>query len=248
MPKKNVTERNQVPWTVLVAGLRLLWTLEIRDSMMSIVKDILFAINLMQVNSRGTPQTLKEEESISEQGSLYDSSSTDKPLYSDNPNTSDHPSHVEYDGAFETVPEESESDVKIHVFDSQNVRKTQESTKSDLDYLLHPSSQVNTTMQSSESSPIEKPRLKRLLQKQKVLSAKKKSNLSKEAEVVPTFDLRLANPQFQFYSESTGGSMILSIRGAYIQGKKFVKLLAKKKSFERKDFRSETLLRTTEFI
>ena len=42
--------------------------------------------------------------------------------------------------------------------------------------------------------------------------------------------------------------MILSIRGAYIQGKKFVKLLAKKKSFERKDFRSETLLRKTEFI
>ena len=52
--KNSVAERNQVPWTVLVAGLRLLWTLDIRDSMMSIVKDILFAINLMQVNSRGT--------------------------------------------------------------------------------------------------------------------------------------------------------------------------------------------------
>ena len=205
-------------------------------------------INLMQVNSRGTPQTLKEEESISEQGSFYDSSSTYKPSHSHDTNTYDHPSHVEYEaGAFETVPEESDSDSKVYVFDTQNERNIQESTTSDLDYLLQPSSDVNTAMISDESTSVEKPRLRRVLQRQRATNAeiKKPSVL---ADVIPTFDLRLANPQFQFHSESTGGSMILSIRGAYIQGKKFVKLLAKKKSFEMKDFRSETLLRKTEFM
>ena len=115
--KNSIAERNQVPWTVLVAGLRLLWTLDIRDSMMSIVKDILFAsISCRLTLEVRTPQTLNEEESISEQGSFCDSSSTYKPSHSHDTNTYDHPSHVEYEaGAFETVPEESDSDSKVHV-------------------------------------------------------------------------------------------------------------------------------------
>jgi hypothetical protein len=52
-------------------------------------KDILFAITHMQVNSRGTPQILKEEESISEQGSFHNSSSTYKPSHSHDTNTND---------------------------------------------------------------------------------------------------------------------------------------------------------------
>jgi hypothetical protein len=47
-------------------------------------------------------------------------------------------------------------------------------------------------------------------------------------DTIPTFDLQLSNPQIEFHSEKNGGSVIISMLGAYIEMKMYSHFFAKK--------------------
>ncbi len=49
-----------------------------------------------------------------------------------------------------------------------------------------------------------------------------------DLETVPTIDIHFSNPQVQLHSKTTGGSVILAMEGAHIEGRKFVKFLVTK--------------------
>jgi len=229
-------EKKEAPWTVLVAGMRLLWTLEIRDNVVSIVKDLLFAINFMRVNLRGTPQLLTEsEETITMQDCLDPDIATKRRI-------SDL-----------GTPGQDISEV-----DSRNIALSgsTESDKSVEHYPVHPKSHLNYLLDTSlnlekESSHKELPPTpKEATEKhdEGTCSFRRLNQCYELIGVIPTFDLHLSNPQIQLHSENTGGSVILAIRGASVEGKKFLNLVARKEALESKDLRAETLLRKTEFM
>ena len=45
-----------------------------------------------------------------------------------------------------------------------------------------------------------------------------------DTKMIPIIDIHLLNPQIQFHSEATGGSIILTMKEAYVEGKRFRKL------------------------
>ena len=47
-------------------------------------------------------------------------------------------------------------------------------------------------------------------------------------ESVPTLDIHFSNPQVQLHSKTTGGSVILAMEGAHVEGRKFANLLVER--------------------
>ena len=45
------------------------------------------------------------------------------------------------------------------------------------------------------------------------------------SESVPTLDIHFSNPQVQLHSKTTGGSIILAMEGAHVEGRKFIHFL-----------------------
>ena len=223
--------KKMVPWTVLVAGMKLLWTVDIRDSVISIVKDVLFAINFMTVNLRGTPQLLdadaEHECSVEDTGDVNDETTDFVEM-----EESDH-------SAVEIVVGETVEEAHIMpvIFNIDRDSKP----KSALDYLLRHSHNA----ESSIASPLRSPSVESYRDSLRHIIESFNGSTN---SAVPTFDLHLSNPQIQFHSAKTGGSVIIGIRGAYIEGKKFIHLLAKNEDYEKDDFRLESLFRRTEFL
>jgi len=249
-------EKKKTPWTVLVAGMRLLWTLEIRESVVSIVKDLLFAINYMRVNLRGTPQLLTNHD---ESNVLQDH--IDKDITPENGATgeasSNHASTHMYNQNGEwvtavsddipcTVTSKVQSSVPIQIENS--IEHNPVHPKSHLSYLLTCSNDSSKDLSVAAASLQDDGELNCSTEGSTRPTSPIHCSDSLENYVSPTFDLQLANPQIQLHSPSTGGSVILAIRGASIEGKKFLKLFARKDSLESDDLRAETLLRRTEFL
>ena len=223
-------EKSEAPWTVLVAGMKLLWTVDIRDSVIAIVKDVLFAINFMQVNSRGTPQLLDVDSR-----EIHSSDSKDNDEADSNIGDAENDS----DECIELVTDDNRG---VYLVPIVSRPSSPEKPKSHLDHLLNRHNETFT------SSP---PMFQKLGQyaRSTLFSSISPNKIDSSAEaVLPTFDLHLTNPQIQFHSEKTGGSIIIGIRGAYIEGKKFTNLLVKNEAFKKNDIRLETLFRRTEFV
>lgn len=233
-------EKEEAPWSVLVAGMKLLWTINIRDSVIAIVKDILFAINFMQVNSRGTPQLLDADVETGNRENLSDEEN-------------DNQSKANQKGTDED--DSDESAIEVIVNDDAKVPKEVDiipvssspsspaKPKSHLDHLLS----RNDDSFRNTPPPVYQNSLNQ--NRQSLYKTVSKTDLSgSKGKVTPTFGLHLTNPQIQFFSEKTGGSIIIGIRGAYIEGKKFINLLAKNEAYEKNDIRLETLFRRTEFV
>ena len=232
---------NEAPWTVLVAGMKLLWTVDIRDSVMSIVKDVLFSINFMTVNSRGTPQLLDAQllEDVKNERSA-DDHDDDKHIETESTDigVSDHSS-------IEIVAGETVEEACVLPIDSKPEEHAK--PKSHLDYLLQRNKDSKRSM-SSVGSPTRSPSIGTGIFNDSLRHVMGSSFDGSTNSIVPTFDLHLSNPQIQFHSAKTGGSVIIGIRGAYIEGKKFLYLLAKNEDYATDDFRLESLFRRTEFV
>jgi hypothetical protein len=201
--------------------MKLLWTIVIRDSVLAIVKDILFAINFMSVNSRGTPQLLEVEESIVV-------------------NETASPTGVKYEEKGETLEGDNIDDDSSSDIDSKKIIKAV--PKSHLSFLLD---ENEDDLVVSDSKIVGKANGMTHTQDNKRQTTSRRGVTN---TVIPTFNLHLSNPQIQFHSEKTGGSLIIGLRGAYIEARKFMNLFAKEEFFEKDDFRLETLLRRTEFV
>lgn len=62
--KRPLWHEAQQPWTVLVGGLHILWTLEIRDALHFIIRDLMFTLDYMKLHIRETrPSLLGDNES-----------------------------------------------------------------------------------------------------------------------------------------------------------------------------------------
>ena len=256
---ENSLQKEKAPWTVLVAEMKLLWTLEIRDRVLAIVKDILFAINFMKVSIRGTPQVLQSDRDskIIDKVSLDD---TDEGVElnirnMENLLRSNSSCNVFEDTAIETKSYENGIEINIEsnkTMKSVNtVRKSEDSNKpnrpkSYLDYILedeNETSEMHQTISPSGNSECDK--------KGKPITTRFNSSTNCfdfNDATIPTFDLHLSNPQIQFHSEKTGGSVIIAMQGAYIEMKMYSHLFCKEEDFEKEEFSVETLLRRTEFL
>jgi hypothetical protein len=64
-------------------------------------------------------------------------------------------------------------------------------------------------------------------------------------KTAPTFDIHLSNPQIQLHSRRTGGSIVIAVNGAYVEGREFVNIFTTRETAL--DAPLDTLLRKTEF-
>jgi hypothetical protein len=210
-------KKQKAPWTVLVSGLKLLWTLEIRYSVVSVVQDLLFAINYVNVNRRGTAQILDSTEKPVDPAMLKSPQSTSP-----------------YDQVY-TSP------ISKYSHDAED--STIGPPVSHLDYLLStPISDpegLNPTGYPANGRPslnFTKSLFSSPLMKREVMVDLDES--------VPRFDFYLSNPQIQLHSESTGGGVILAMRAAYVEGRRFIHLFTK--TSEASDITADSLLHRTD--
>jgi hypothetical protein len=258
---KNI-QAQKAPWTVLVAHMKLLWTVAIRDRVLSIVKDILFAINFMKVNARGTPQQLVEkvDPEISHSICLEEGLNQIEISVASAAGGNEASSHIFEDTAIETSPTKTGVQVNVttlHGDKSADVVKTaRNKPKSSLEYLLldpNKKDESHLTSGAVENNDIEKTaRLTTMKFESNIENlptiTETYSNEREDNDTIPTFDLHLSNPQIQFHSEKTGGSVIIAMRGAYIEMKMYSHLFCKEEDLEIRDLSVETLLRRTEFL
>ena len=229
-------KKTEAPWSVLVAGMKLLWTVDIRDSVIAIVKDVLFAINFMQVNSRGTPQLLDAGAGAGTSPIPNDGQSHGGAKVMEKECSDDNDSDA---SAIEVIANEIIGGVDIVPVTLRP--NSPEKPKSHLEHLLSRRRELSTSPPIYQNSG-------KISRKSLYKTINTSDSHSSTEKFLPTFDLHLTNPQIQFLSEKTGGSVIIGIRGAYIEGKKFKNLLVKNEAFENNDIRLETLFRRTEFL
>ena len=211
--------KQKAPWTVLVVGMKLLWTLEIRYSVMSIVEDLLFAIDFIKVNARGTHQVMVD-------------SKIDKEKLKTEEN---HCETVDNSVSCKNVPIQNRVSPKSHL---AYLLTSSSEDEMDVDKSLVQSTTENTARLASITTDIN--------HTTKILSENCRSLHKSDAQnsdSTSTLDVRLSNTQIQLHSECTDGSVIMAIRSATIEGKKFIKLFAK----DADEKSAENLLRRTEY-
>lgn len=252
-------KKTKAPWTVLVAEMKLLWTLEIRDRVLAIVKDVLFAINFMKVSARGTPQLLHDVDKTIKNVSLTETHdgievTVDTPKKNNvtlNTNLFEETS-IEMESKKDGVTINVESNKKR---DNDPISPHQPKSFLDSIYLDSTdddgSLKVVSTTDSNELETTMRPTRNRLdtntSTSDDIVDILYPSP-SQSHDTIPTFDLHLSNPQIQLHSEKTGGSVIISMRGAYIEMKMFSHLFCREDDFQKEFFSVETLLRRSEFI
>jgi len=262
----NQSKKEKAPWTVLVAEMKLLWTLDIRDRVLRIVKDILYAITFMKVNSRGTPQLLRDDDvlEISDSVSLDETSNYIEANLSTKAEDEASEMKVVSDACRSNLTENEMIETiseghgtKVNIVHSNENQSDNKKPKSHLDYLLLEGSVKEATRRSTCSENEIRGEVTRKMTMTSEPSIESQdicflsdSNFKRGAaeETIPTFDLQLSNPQIQLHSEKTGGGVIISMRGANIEGKMYSHLFGKQEYLDRDDLRVETLLRRTEFL
>ena len=168
---------DRTTWSILVSRLKILWTLEIRDCLMAISKDLIFTIGYMKSQVREM-HALADIDTASVNGRHFSTS----PLNLD------------------------------EGFDFSLGKTMKENSMDGLQYLLRRDSSRGVYSDISDTQRSDEP------------------SQHFEAEdmrdwTLPTLDIHFSNPQVQLHSKSTGGSVILAMEGAHVEGKKFVKFL-----------------------
>ncbi len=168
---------DRTTWSILVSRLKILWTLEIRDCIMAISKDLIFVIGYMKSQVRQM-HTLADR----------DATSTDGRQLSTTPMNL------------------NES------FDFSVANSVGQDSQDGLQYLLRRDSSWGVYSDVSGTQEDD--------ERNQHFEAEETGN-----STLPTLDIHFSNPQVQLHSKSTGGSVILAMEGAHVEGKKFVKFL-----------------------
>ncbi|KAL7499599.1 hypothetical protein ACHAWT_007212 [Skeletonema menzelii] len=166
---------DRTTWSILVSQLKILWTLEIRDCIMAISKDLIFVIGYMK-------SQIRQMHTLADRGNTS----------ADGQNLSTTPMNL------------NES------FDFSN--SIQENSGEGLQYLLRRDSSRGMFSDISGTQGNEEP--------SQHFEAEEARN-----STLPTLDIHFSNPQVQLHSKGTGGSVILAMEGAHVEGRKFVKFL-----------------------
>ncbi len=168
---------DRTTWSILVSRLKILWTLEIRDCIMAISKDLIFVIGYMK-------SQVRQIHALADR----DAASTDGRHLSTTPMNL------------------NES------FDFSAANSVGGNSQDGLQYLLRRNSSCRMYADVSGTQENDEP--------SQHFEAEETRNLT-----LPTLDIHFSNPQVQLHSKSTGGSVILAMEGAHVEGKKFVKFL-----------------------
>jgi hypothetical protein len=181
MLKGAYPDLDRTTWSILVSKLKILWTLEIRDCLMAISKDLIFTSGYMKSQVRQMHVMANRE--------------------------------TESGWKLSTTPTKLEQGYDFSRGNSVSFRDELQS-RTGLQYLLRRDSSlgINSDGNLARRSDVSSHRfgIEGLIQGDLTL---------------PTLDIHFSNPQVQLHSKSTGGSVILAMEGAHVEGKKFVKFL-----------------------
>mmetsp|Transcript_17638 Transcript_17638/g.31626 ORF Transcript_17638/g.31626 Transcript_17638/m.31626 type:complete len:982 (-) Transcript_17638:14-2959(-) len=189
---QNFAGLDRTTWSILVSRLKLLWTIEIRDSLMAISKDLIYTIGFMKSQKRQL-----------------------QVLSGDTSSDPDHSGESSRDTAISLAG--AGEGVEISLPDPQRTGSAM--NDSVLEYLLRESSK------SFEKESFDKDLASMPNTNQGDVSAATGSPAEveeNEGKTLPTLDIQFANPQIQLHSIATGGSIILAMEGAHVEGCKFV--------------------------
>ena len=232
--RRPLWHETQTPWTVLVGGLKILWTLEIRDALLSLSQDLIFTLDYMKLALRTMPSKQKGSNEDDRSATNHNNVNSGGAALTDNVPTQ----ATEHDGVEDNA--------------------SQSSDDLDLDYLLGDSSLGHLIEEEKDnSSNLQKPRLSRNISVQEARQFSGNSNRSigggddgakaTKNVSIPTLDVHLSNPQFQLHSDQTGGSVILAMRGAYIDGQRYLNLIDPDNLLNVASTSIDSLLQKTEF-
>ena len=166
---------DRTTWSILVSRLRILWTLDIRDCIMAISKDLIFQIGYMKSQVRYIH-------------ALADRSAT-----------SSNGQHLS------TTPMNLNK-----TFDFLAGHPIKEDSGDGLQFLLRRESSHGLYSDVSGTQG---------------QGSCESTQQFEDEDTLPTLDIHFSNPQVQLHSKSTGGSVILAMECARVEGKKFVKFL-----------------------
>lgn len=209
--------KNKKTWTVLVSCMKLLWTLEIRDVLYKLIGDqLLETINFMVVQlkedgSNPGDDSMEEEEDAGYSDKKATSSTVTKTSF-----------HIPDPNKEQLKEEEEETTPTTNLMYLLRRTGSGVSYASDDDFRSIRQNSLSST--SSPSSTMTKPSPTSDHNKQK---RKTKSIIDKDSTFYDIVDIHLYNPQIQLHSESTtttGGSILLAMKGVYIKGKSYSKL------------------------
>jgi len=178
-------------WTVLVAGLKLLWTTAIRDMIIMLVGDLIMTTELMMLQLK-----LKSSEN------------------------SAHLIKKEVGQVRPTMVCLEDVLAKGKLHETNQIGEIA-MRQSNLLRLLRNDSGLDRSDESSDDGQ-GRPKRSLLSHENSFLQ----TNDIEENPALPALDVHLCNAQVQLHSDQTGGSIILAIRGAYVQGLDFQRYYA----------------------
>ena len=227
--KKSTEMELQQTWTVLVDGMKLLWTLELRDLLLPLVQDLIFTLNTMKLGIREAKTRLR----INIDGEGDNASPEVLPSKGEHSEYHDLPHGISNDSS------QSYGSILVHD-DERNSFETE--LRSSLDFLLQKGTATNTDIPCADEAgaSVDRPTQ---------VSEQVSETANTRDTSIPTLDIHLSNPQIQLHSEKTGGSIILAMRGAYVEGRTLINLFSSEPLLSRhsKYPPLHTLLRKTEY-
>lgn len=190
-------DKDERSWTVLVCGMKLLWTIDIRDAVVLLVGDFMRTSELMKLQLKVSSRSQKKPADISK-----------KVPHNVHFNlTSTHSCDDVYsvDNAFQ------------HEERKSSLLRLLENIENDEDNCL------NDTMHSSER-PAE---IFHAYSGSDAYDDSDDASIESDTSpCFPVLVIHLFNPQIQLHSEQTGGGIILAMRRCYVEGNQFYKYFA----------------------
>jgi hypothetical protein len=133
---------------------------------------------------------------------------------------------VEEGATVKTNPEDNNESTPLHKATEEGVEVTLSQLensgpagKSMLEYLLQRSSSFDLDVDGTTSAT------EIIHDNGTVLHPSEQKDSDYSNPCLPTIDIHFSNPQIQLHRKSTGGSIILAMEGAHVEGRKFVRFL-----------------------
>ena len=189
-------EERHTTWTVLVSGMKLLWTIDIRDAVVLLIRDFNMTIELMKlqlkVSNRGHKKTFDVNRGV----------------------------HQKYPTAILLQQkDDSNSTDNLFQYDEQksSLLRLLENLSSDDEDVTEGNANL---FEGPPKVACEKSCFDVFGEREDVSTAYDVN------PSFPVLVIHLFNPQIQLHSEQTGGGIILAMHGCYVEGREFHKLFA----------------------
>jgi len=192
-----ILDKDERSWTVLVSGMKLLWTIDIRDAVVLLVGDFMRTSELMKLQLKVSSRSQKKPADIS--------------------------SKVPQNVNFNVTSTYSCDDI----YSADNAFQHEERKSSLLRLLENIANEENTVHNGTVHSSERPAEIYHAYSGSDAYEdSNDASNESDTMPCFPVLVVHLFNPQIQLHSEQTGGGIILAMRRCYVEGNQFYKYFA----------------------